>query len=141
MNEQLRRTLEEIERELLLEPLPTAQAVSIFRRALVAGIIRTNPTQDLKLLDIPPFRTRRLEPTEERRLFKALPQFPPYIEAVSIIALNTGMRAGEIARLAIEDIDFVRNRLFVREAKWKGDKRQSEGLPLNATVRALLWKM
>lgn len=116
-------------------------AKSIFRRAVVERVIQHNPTKDLKLFDIAPFRTRRLEPAEERRLFLALPQFPSYIEAVSIIALNTGMRAGEIARLAVEDIDFVRNRLFVRDAKWKGDKRQSEGLPLNATVRALLWKL
>lgn len=116
-------------------------ARSIFRRAVVEGITTRNPARDTAYLDTPPFRTRRLAVDEEQRLFAELRSCPNYIYAVSIIALNTGMRAGEIARIHTEDVDFARDTLFLREAKWTRDKRLTEGIPLNPTVRALLWQL
>jgi integrase len=115
-------------------------ARSIFRRALVTGIIKVSPMGDVKNFDPPPFRTRRLKHDEERRIFKELHSYS-YLEDVSLLALNTGMRAGEIARISVEDADFTRDLLFLNDAKWKQDKRITEGIPLNPTARGVLWRL
>lgn len=116
-------------------------ARSIFRRALVEGVITKNPAQEVKYLDTPPSRARRLARAEERRMFKELRREAGYIEPISTIALNTGMRCGEISRIEVEDINFARDLLFVRDPKWKKDKRQTEGIPINQSVRSLLWRL
>lgn len=115
-------------------------ARSIFRRAVIEGVITRNPLKDVKNLDGQPSRIRRLHPDEEERIWAELDS-PGYLRPVCTIALNTGMRAGEIARIEVEDIDFARDVLYVREPKWTGDKRQSQGIPLNATARAVLWSL
>lgn len=51
-----------------------------------------------------------------------------------IVALNTGLRRGEIFSLKWSDVDFQRGRLVVRKTKASKERF----VPMNATVRELL---
>ena len=58
----------------------------------------------------------------------------PYLKPIIIVALNTGMRRGEILRMKWADLDFSRGIVTVPEAK-NGEMRH---IPMNAHLRKTL---
>ena len=74
---------------------------------------------------------RYLTAEQETRLLEHLPlQYKPVVK----IALNTGLRQGELLRLTWSDCDWNAGILTVQETK-AGEKRR---MPMNSTVLGLL---
>ncbi len=102
-----------------------------FNRAMKSGKVDTNPVKAVKLFKENNARTRCLTDEEEARLYGVLPD---YLKPFLTVALNTGMRWGELARLAWADVDFYTGTLHVRESK-SGEGRR---IPMNRIVREAL---
>ncbi len=102
-----------------------------FNRALKAGKVESNPVKAVRLFKENNARTRCLTDEEEARLYDALPD---YLKPFLTVALNTGMRWGELARLTWADVDFYTGTLHVRESK-SGEGRR---IPMNRIVREAL---
>lgn len=102
-----------------------------FNRALKAGKVEGNPVKAVPLFKENNARTRCLTDEEEARLSEALPD---YLKPFLTVALNTGMRWGELARLTWADVDFYTGTLHVGESK-SGEGRR---IPMNRVVRETL---
>lgn len=77
-------------------------------------LIPANPAHGVKPPQAPEGRTRYLSPTE----FKAaLDASPEWMRAPMALAAFTGMRRGELLRLAWKDVDFSNKRLYLAETK------------------------
>jgi integrase len=104
--------------------------------AVDEGLIATNPLARIRLE-----RERRkkkpvLSYEEETAL---LCHAPGHLRDIIIVALDTGMRRGEILSQRWEDIDFERKLLYVTHSKTpEGEARE---IPLTARVLELLTRM
>ena len=78
-------------------------------------------------------RVRYLSHREEEGLFKALNE-AEWVKEIVVMAVNTGMRRGEIFDLKWFDVDFNRLMMHIRQSK-SGRPRT---ISLNATVQTLL---
>jgi len=68
-------------------------------------------------------RVRFLSDDERNRLLKACQDSPnPYLYAVVVLALSTGMRSGEIMGLTWDDVDLNQGRAILHETK-NGERR------------------
>ena len=92
-----------------------------------------NPVSQLSLPKTDDSRTRRLEPGEEKRLLQGLEQGSE-LDHIIQLALETGMRRGEILSLRKEDIDLVHSTLLIRLTK-NGEPRT---IPLSSVARNVL---
>ena len=83
------------------------------------GIIAlNNPVTAIKRPSDSVARDRRLTPTEKKQLSsESLRTGSQELHLAILIALNTGMRQGEILKLKWDDIDFGRNQIIVRDTK------------------------
>ena len=99
--------------------------------ACEAGLIQAKPK--IRLFKVSNERIRYLAPDEETRLFEAL-EGCDWLRNIVIVALNTGMRRGEIFSLQWFDVDFERGFLNVRNTKSGKDR----AIPMNSTIRGLL---
>jgi integrase len=102
-----------------------------FNRAIRAGKAAVNPVKAVPMFKENNARTRCLSDAEEEELYSALPE---YLRPFLTVALNTGMRWGELARLEWPDVDFYTGTLHVRESK-SGEGRR---IPMNRIVRETL---
>lgn len=87
----------------------------------------------------------RFNEWRKKRHLDLLPLIPDghytdHLKPLVLLALNTGLRRGELFSLEWRDIDFLHNRLTVRAAAAKGAKPRH--VPLNTSARDLLkqWK-
>ena len=83
------------------------------------GIIAlNNPVTAVKRPSDSVARDRRLTPIEKEQLLsESLRTGSQQLHLAILIALNTGMRQGEILKLKWDDIDFERNQITVRDTK------------------------
>jgi len=103
---------------------------NILNTAAEWGKLRKAPPK-IRLLKENNQRIRYLDEDEEILLFNACPEFlKPIIE----VALNTGMRRGEILGLKWKDIDFDQKNITLSDTK-SGERRQ---VPMNSTVADIL---
>jgi integrase len=79
-------------------------------------------------------RLRYLTTEEEARLFDSLKIDRPYLVAVTMLALYTGMRQGELLALTWDKVDFRRGCIYVTNTKSGRDR----AVPLNDEARAVL---
>ncbi len=105
----------------------------IFKLGIENKKLETNPADLLKHKREPDGKVRYLSADEETRLRKAiLPKFPKHLPEL-VIALGTGMRAGEMYdRIDWSCVDLLRRDLFIPNSK-NGSARH---IPLNAEVLA-----
>ena len=80
-------------------------------------------------------RDRRLTPTErEQLLSESLRKGSQQLHLAILIALNTGMRQGEILKLRWDDIDYARNQIAVRDTK----NRSNRVIVLSTALKSVL---
>lgn len=109
----------------------------IYTKAIEWGYVKENPARKVKLLKEPVGRLRYLEMEDIHRLINSCSK---ELRPIVLVALNTGMRKGEILNLKWENIDF-KNRLMSLE-KTKTNERRI--IPMNdllfKTIKKLLRK-
>ncbi len=87
-----------------------------FTIAVKANVIRRNPCREVERFKTDNARSRFLSDEEEARLYEALGDHQ-MVKNVVTMALNTGMRQGEIFKLKWFDVDFTRGSIHVRRTK------------------------
>jgi len=103
----------------------------MYNRAIDWNIVSENPVRKVKLFKENNTRTRYLEKEEIKNL---LAQCSPKLKPVVTLALNTGMRKGEIQNLKWTDIDIKRGIITLRNTK-NGESRY---VPINEVARKTL---
>lgn len=93
-------------------------------------MINNNPTIKVKMLRADNQRLRFLTEDERRRLYSACSEGPWYLQPIVLVAINTGMRRGEILNLKWIDVS-IENRI-VRVAKSKTGRPRE--IPMNKLV-------
>lgn len=88
------------------------------------GYIETNPMSKVKKLDEPEGRIRFLSESERDALLDACRKSrSKMLYPVTVLALSTGMRQGEILSIRWRDVDFDRKRIVLHDTK-NGTSRQ-----------------
>ena len=123
----------------VVSPSSTNRALTrlkaIFNKAIVWKKFNgDNPVKGIKFFKENNIRLRFLEKEEIARL---LSNSNDYLRPIVIVALNTGMRRGEIYNLKWHDIDFKRSIIYLLQTK-NGEKRE---IPMNETIKAELIKV
>ena len=115
-----------------LEPLSR-----ILSMAVDYGMIQSNPCQLARKFQLNNRRERYLSVEEETRLMSMLFGKRAYLLPIVVLALNTGMRRGEILNLEWWQVDLNTNRLIVTKTK-SGKPRH---IPMNQSVREALLEL
>lgn len=128
-----------IERSKEVSPATTNRALAtlkcVFNRAIAWGKFQgVNPVKGIKFLNENNTRLRYLEKEE---IVKLLKHCRGHLSPVVVIALNTGMRKGEILNLKWHDIDFRRGIIYLLRTK-NNERRE---IPMNEAVRIALIKV
>jgi integrase len=111
--------------------------LSVFRHILNwgvdEGLLTTNPLGRLRLVPERPTARTIVTVAEEERLLAAAPS---HLAALVVMAVDTGMRRGELFHQRWEHVDFTRRVLQVSHSKTiQGEKRE---IPLTTRVEQLL---
>ena len=93
---------------------------SIFNKAILWGKIERNPCKGVEMFKV---NNRRLRFLEQEEIPKLLSNCCEHLKPIVIVALNTGMRKGEILKLKWHDIDIKRNIITLLDTK-NGEKRE-----------------
>jgi len=102
-----------------------------FNRAKRLGLVKENPACLVKTPKVNNVLVRYLTQDQEAALLECLPEkYRPFI----LMAVNTGLRQGELLRLTWADIDWNVGVLTIHETK-AGERRRT---PMNSTVVGLL---
>jgi len=102
---------------------------TIFAKAVEWGKTDTDPARKIKKFREEARKERILTAEESRRLFE---NAAPSLRLFLIVALNTGMRKGEILGLRWADVDFVKGFIRVTDAESKSGRERK--IPMNALV-------
>jgi integrase len=96
------------------------------------GLKLTNPISGIKRMPEPQGRMKRLSKEAEAALLSHCIHLKlSYLADMIIVALETGMRCGEILSMRWEDVDFIHRRVLLRHTK-NGDSRQ---VPLTSRAK------
>lgn len=109
----------------------------IFSLAFDSGEIAANPCRKVRKLRADNRRTRYLSREEEEVLDVALAPAPDYLRALVALAIQTGMRRGELLKLRWEDVDFSRGTIYIRAIK-DPEKSRDREIPMSGQARAIL---
>jgi integrase len=128
-----------IERSKHVSPATTNRALmrlkAIFNKAIAwKKYSGDNPVREVKFFKEDNSRLRYLEKEE---IVKLLLKCRGRLKAIVIVALNTGMRRGEILNLKWHDVDFRRNIIYLLKTK-NNEKRE---IPMNEAVKTALIKI
>jgi integrase len=94
----------------------------IFTLAMRNKELRSNPCAEVEPFKGEVRRNRYLLPDEEKRLMAVLIGRRAHLRLIVLIALNTGMRRGEILRLRKQDVNFHRGLIHVTQTKIDEDR-------------------
>jgi integrase len=99
------------------------------------GLNLTNPITGIKRMSEPQGRMKRLSIEAETALLACCHELNlDYLADIIVVAIETGMRCGEILSMRWEDVDFINRRVLLRDTK-NGDSRQ---VPLSSRVKTIL---
>lgn len=104
---------------------------TMFNKAIAWGKMENSPAKTVQFLREPNPRVRFLEKEE---VIKLLANCKGKLKPIVILALNTGMRRGEILNLKWRDIDFRRDIIYLMDTK-NGERRE---IPMNKQVKTAL---
>ncbi|MBI3800184.1 MAG: site-specific integrase, partial [Deltaproteobacteria bacterium] len=104
---------------------------AIFMRAVRTQSVATNPVSRVRFCKENNKRLRWLKDDEESALFDALPN---WLKPLVAVALNTGMRKGELLNLRWRDVDFTSGTITIRDPK----SGEDEYVLMNATTQQTL---
>jgi integrase len=93
-------------------------------------LIDSNPMRRVRLLKENGSRERFITADEEVKLFAKLTGRRDHIRSVVTVALNTGMRRGEILDLQWEHVNFIARTIFIDRSK----TGKTRTIPMNDTV-------
>ncbi len=103
------------------------------------NVLQQNPFAGVKLLPVPTMLERILGDEEEPKLLEACDRVrAPYLHPIVNLALNTGMRKGEIFSLHWSQVDLGNHLIHIQNAKTEYGERR---IPMNDTVFGLLSKL
>jgi integrase len=108
----------------------------IFSLAFDAELIDSNPGRRVRKFGTDTRRTRYLTFDEEARLFEKL-EGQERVQRIVAMAINTGMRQGEIFNLTWFDVDLSRNLFHVRVSR----TAEIGSFPNNQTIRTMLERL
>jgi len=97
-------------------------------------LTRENPVSEVKLLKEEKYKMEILSKVEAELLINAATE---HLKPILIVALNTGMRRGEVLGLRWSDIDFVNYNINVKNTKSGKDRT----IPMNSLVVGALKKL
>jgi len=103
----------------------------MFNKAIQWGKVSSNPVKHVKLFKE---NNKRLRYLEREEIVKLLANCNKYLRAIVVVALNTGMRKGEILSLKWQDIDFRRGIIYIINSK-NNERRE---IPINEKVKTAL---
>ncbi|MGB8509816.1 MAG: site-specific integrase [Pyrinomonadaceae bacterium] len=106
---------------------------SVLTLAVDDELIDSNPCRRVRPMRMDNQRSRYLTREEEKALLEALAGHE-WLCNVVVMAINTGMRRGELFKLRWFDVDFPRGVIHVRDTKSAKDRV----VPMNAAVREML---
>lgn len=104
---------------------------NIFTKAVEWKNLTENTIKKVKLLRT---KNRRLRYLESEEITKLIENSAKHLKPIIIVALNTGMRRGEIFGLKWQNIDIKRGIIYLLDTK-NGEKRE---LPMNDAVKKAL---
>lgn len=104
---------------------------AIFIRAVRAQAVSSNPVSRVRFCKENNKRLRWLSEEEENALFAALPD---WLKPLIIVALNTGMRKGELLKLKWRDIEIATGTITIRDPK----SGEDEHVLMNETTKGSL---
>lgn len=93
-----------------------------------------NPIKTVRLFKE---NNRRLRYLEKEEITKLLNNCDGYLKAIVIVALNTGMRRGEILNLKWNDVDFKQDIIYLLDTKNNGRRE----IPMNIFVKTTFIKV
>lgn len=100
---------------------------TMFNKAVEWGRLESSPLRKVKKLREPNFKERILSSAEMKRLFDVSSS---NLKPILIIALNTGMRRGEILNLKWENVSLSKRCIHIEDSK----SGKSRDIPMNALV-------
>ena len=103
----------------------------MFNKAIQWGKLEENPFRAVKLLKE---NNKRLRYLEKEEIVKLLARCSRHLRPIVVVALNTGMRKGEILGLKWQDIDFKQGIIYLYNTK-NGEKRE---IPINEMAKTAL---
>jgi integrase len=109
----------------------------VFSMAYDNGLVETNPMRRVHKLREAPARERYLTDDEEKRLFAVLVGRRAHIRPIVVVALQTGMRQGEILGLKWEHVDFDQKTIYVAHTKTGRPRRIPMSKPVEVELRSL----
>jgi integrase len=95
---------------------------SIFRRAVRDRLIAHNPCSDTELPKVVTRPTRILSPAEFERLLESI---PTRHRVMTLVAIETGMRWGELVGLRVRHVDFFRRTISVEDVVVEVSRKDS----------------
>ncbi len=107
---------------------------AILTLAKKGKLIVENPCSQVEMLAGEVKRTRYCSDEEQERLLAACVGKREWLKPVIILAINAGMRAGEILSLRWAQVDFERGLIHLEQTKTD----RNRDVPLNSTARASL---
>ena len=99
----------------------------MFTKAIEWGFLKENPAKPVKLLKE---NNRRLRFLSEDEIDRLLTNCSGYLRDIVLLALNTGMRKGEIFNLKWQDIDLDLKMIHVADSK----NYEARDIPMNDIV-------
>jgi len=128
------RRLEDVMPSTLNRELNTIK--NMLRKAVEWGYLRESPARTTKWIKTSRGAVRFLSKEEADRFLEACKRSQnPHFHIIVAVALNTGMRRGEILRLRWEDVDFRRLRIQVVSRDGGHTKNyESRVVPMNRIV-------
>lgn len=100
----------------------------LFNRAVAWSYLKASPCKGVTLLKEPPARVKYLVPEQVDRLLESCGRHSIGLWAIVTVAMNTGMRQGEILGLTWADVDLQAKTIMLHKTK-NNDHRV---VPLNA---------
>lgn len=122
-------------------PASVNRELEMLSRMLSAAVdndmLQANPCRKVRKLRQDNARYRYLLPDEQTRLMVELDKASPYMKPLVLLAIQTGMRRGELLKLEWRHVDFDRNVIIVTQTKSAKDRY----VPMSPDARAIFSAM